>query len=209
MGRSLNLKVAVGIVGALTVCAWLLLLAFNGIAVPFTWDALKEIPTAAGYVGTIVFLFAQWGWRIPIFRGWLVLVPDLNGTWKGKLTSTWIDPKTQKSVPPIDGYLVIRQSLIKISCVLLTKESKSSSRAATILIDEDHQSKVLEFTYSNAPRVSVQYRSTAHDGATVLDIVTKPKRKLIGKYWTDREPSATKGEIEFSFHSKEHRESFS
>ncbi len=208
MGRSIEIKIAATILAILGVAVWLVVLAFRGISVPFTWEALKAIPEAAGYVGTVALIFAKWAWKIPIFQGWLVLVPNLNGTWKGKMRSLWIDPQTGATTPPFDAYLVIRQSLLGISCILLTHESRSISRAATVLIDDDHQLKALEFTYSNSPRVTVQFRSMAHDGASLLDIISKPKRKLIGKYWTDRVPVATKGEMDFSFHSKKFRETF-
>lgn len=208
MGRALDFKLAATAVAVLGAATWMIILAAKGINVPFEWEAIKEIPAAAGYVATLVILFVKWGWRIPIFHGWFVLVPDLNGTWKGKINSLWINPDTGKTPPPIDAYLVIRQSLDKISCILLTGESRSISHAATVLIDDDHQLKVLELTYTNSPRVSVEHRSTAHDGAAVLDVITSPKRKLIGKYWTDRTPAATKGEMNFDFQNRKHRQTF-
>ena len=59
--------------------------------------------------------------------------------------------------------------------------------------------------YSNKPRVSVHDRSLAHDGACSLDIISKGTRKLVGKYWTDRQ---TKGEMTFEYLGKDQIESF-
>jgi hypothetical protein len=205
MQKSVNLKIAFTIVGTLAAATWLFLLSLRDSSSLSDWNALKMIPEAAGYVSTVALLFAKYGWRLKIFSGWLVLVPDLNGTWKGQLKSEWINPETSAKPDPIDAYLVIRQSLNRISCVLHTKESRSVSKASAILVDEDHQLKSLEFSYSNSPRVSVQHRSNAHDGATVLDILSTPDRKLVGKYWTDR---LSKGELELNFESKSYRQSF-
>ncbi len=205
MQNSINLKTAVPALGALGIIIWSGLLYAKGISVPFTIEAIKEIPNATGYVTFISIIFSQWLWKIPWLQGWLVLVPNLNGTWEGDLVSNWKDPQTGASPGPIKSFLVIRQSLFKTSCVLMTKESKSWSRAATIQTAPDGALKILEFTYSNSPKPSFHHRSKAHDGACSLEIINNPNKKLIGKYWTER---ATTGEMNHKFMSRNHRESF-
>ena len=203
MQNNVNLKMAVPALVGTGIVTWVLILTLKGIVDP--WEAAKEIPAAAGYVGTISLIFSQWLWKMPWLQGWLILTPNLNGTWKGELTSTWIDPQTGQSPGPIKCYLVIRQSLFKMSCALMTKEAKSWSRATTIQSAPDGALKLLEFTYSNSPRPTVQHRSKAHDGACSLEVIEKPSKKLIGKYWTER---ATTGEMSLTFMTKVHRESF-
>ena len=133
------------------------------------------------------------------------MVPDLNGTWKGTLQTSWKNPDTGEIPGPIDAYLVIKQSLFKVSCVQMTRESKSWSSSSAISIDPDNQIKVLDFVYSNNPRVGVHGRSNAHDGACSLEIINGETKKLKGKYWTDRN---TKGEIELVFQDEKLREEF-
>ena len=203
MQNSVNLKTAVPSIGGLAIIVWAVILVIKGIVDP--WEAAKEIPAAAGYVGTFSVIFAQWLWKLPWLQGWLVLVPNLNGTWKGELVTTWKDPQTGLVPGPIDALLVVRQTLFKTSCVLRTKESISWSRAVAIQSAPDGAMKIIEFVYSNTPKPTVQHGSKPHDGACSLEVVAKPSRKLIGRYWTDR---GTTGEMKFNFSSKKHREFF-
>lgn len=205
MTKSLNLKWTLsGIVG-LAISIWLLILIFKGVKIANSWEAIKEIPTVVGWLTSISLLFVTWGWRCRLFKGWLVLIPDLNGTWEGELRSEWIDPVTGQKIPPKKVLLVIKQTLFETHCCQMTAESKSFSRAATIQSSPDGHLKVLEFTYSNSPKISVQHRSSPHDGACSMEVIEKPHRKLLGKYWTDR---GTKGELDFKFQSKELRQEF-
>ncbi len=189
----------------LTILVWIIILMVKGIEVANGWAAIKEIPTVVGWLTPFALWFASTGWRWRIFKGWLVLTPDLNGTWEGDIRSEWIDPHTGQKIPSIKTYLIIKQTLFDIHCCQITQESKSYSRAATIQRSPDGNISVIEFTYSNTPKVSVHYRSRSHDGACTLDVITGRQRKLIGKYWTDRN---TKGEIELQFFSKERRQEF-
>jgi hypothetical protein len=203
--NSISLKWAVPALGGLGISIWALLLYVKGINVPFTVEAAKEVPNATGYVTFVSIIFSQWLWKIPWLQGWLVTVPNLNGTWEGDLVSTWKDPQTGKSPGPIKVFLVVRQSLFKMSCVLMTKESKSWSRAVSIQTAPDGALKVLEFTYSNSPKPTVQHRSKAHDGACSLEVIANKTPKLTGKYWTER---ATTGEMDLKFKNRRHRQSF-
>ncbi len=161
-------------------------------------DTVKEIPTIAGWLLFIGILFITKGWRLCMFRRWLVLIPDLNGTWEGEIQSEWKDPKTDKRIPSKRACLVIRQTLFQTHFHLMTEESESHSRAGSILLSPDGNNKIAEFTYFNSPRISVQNKSKGHDGACSLKIIESPQRKLVGKYWTDR---GTTGELKFSFKS--------
>jgi hypothetical protein len=53
----------------------------------------------------------KWLWRLPIFRGWLVTVPYIQGTWYGDLQSTWVNPTTGAGIPPLKVILIVRQAL--------------------------------------------------------------------------------------------------
>jgi len=203
--QSINLKNAIPSLSILVVGIWLLVLKAKSLPLGITADALKTIPEAAGYASMVTVVFAKWFWYWPIFKGWLVLVPNLGGTWKGEIRSSWINPETGQGVGPIEAFAVIRQDLFRLSCVLMTKESTSYSRAVSLTTDRLHGNTMLDYTYSNSPRVSVQHRSAAHEGACALDFKSAPKLRLVGKYWTER---GTKGEMDFHFISRGHRQSF-
>lgn len=205
MIRYLNLKTASILSFIFGFLIWISILCSKGIDLSVTLESAKEIPAAAGYFGILTIIFSEWGWRIPVFQKWLVLVPNLNGTWKGTLQTDWKNPETGEVPGPIDAILVIKQNLYHISIVQMTRESKSWSRSAAVNIDSGNQLKILDFVYSNKPRVSVQDRSTAHEGACSIEIIDKPSRRLLGKYWTDRK---TKGEMDFEFSENELKQEF-
>jgi hypothetical protein len=204
MNNVINFKRAVSLVVGLSVVIWFGILFFKDQTATLP-DAVRAIPTTAGYLTIILTFFISYAWRWKVFSGWLVLIPDLNGTWEGEFRSEWIDPKTNQKIGPKPAYLVIRQTLLETHCTQMTAESKSYSRAATILPTPDNNLRTLEFTYANSPKVSVQHRSQAHEGACCMEIIDSPSRKLCGKYWTER---GTKGELEFKFLDKARRQQF-
>ncbi len=205
MTKSIDFKNAILALSILVAAIWLAMLQFKGVPLGINLEALKLIPEAAGYASFISAIFAKWLWHFRIFKGWLVLIPNLSGTWKGEIRSSWIDPTTGATKGPIESFVVIRQTLFRLSCVLMTKESTSYSRAVSLMADSIHGNITLDYTYSNSPRVSVQHRSNAHEGACSLDFKSTPKKRLVGKYWTER---GTKGEMDFEFMNGDHRQAF-
>ena len=73
---------------------WTLLLIATGTPLEINWEALSKLPDAVTFFVLISFVFTKWLWRLRLFRGWMVRVPDLQGTWDGELLSTWVDPAT-------------------------------------------------------------------------------------------------------------------
>jgi hypothetical protein len=153
------------------------------------------------FIDTILgVIFANWLWKCRIFKKWLVPYPNLNGTWTGSIYSSWINPETQKGIPPISAMLTIKQSFFNISCLMQTAESKSYSSTEGFAIDDERQIRQLTYTYMNKPRIVLNNRSPSHGGTITFDIIEKPELKLKGSYYTERE---TKGEIDLTFYSKE------
>src|SRR5216683_1427324 len=75
---------------------------------------LKFVSLAATIVATLLVAIANFTWR-PLWRKIPGLAkktfPDLNGTWKGHLLSTWADPATGQQIPPIATTIDIKQGL--------------------------------------------------------------------------------------------------
>jgi hypothetical protein len=187
------------------VVIWFSILFVTNTPLAFNWQAIMKLPDVAAVYVILRFVFTKWGWKIPQLQGWLVPFPDLQGTWEGFLKTTWTDPKTKKVLAPIRLVLVIRQTFSSINCVMYTKESNSYSITANFMVDDESGIKRLSYVYSNRPDAPIRDRSAVHDGAAILTIVAKPKKKLEGEYWTNRK---TTGGISLTFKTKELLEGF-
>jgi len=135
------------------VAIWAAVLFFSRTSLKIEWEAIKKLPDVVTIYVLLVLIFTNWAWRLPIFKGWLVPFPDLQGTWKGTLQSTWIDPATSQKIQPKDVMLVIKQTFSNISCVMYTDES-NSARLARDICD------------------SVRAREIKHENSEVNEFVT-------------------------------------
>ena len=145
-------------------------------------------------------LFARFLWKLSIFKNWLVPFPNLNGTWKGEIRTTWIDPKTEERPSPIPAILTIKQSFLNVSCVMRTAEMTSRSLTSDFVLDKENQLERLVYTYDSNPIQTVKERNPQHCGTMAFEIIREKKKiKLAGGYWTDRK---TTGTIEMDFWKK-------
>lgn len=186
-----QIKALIGLV----VVIWVVVLLVQGHPVPL--DYLK----AFSYVITGVFfsllLWERWLWSWRVFRPWLTTRPDLRGTWKGRLVSSWVDPITKQGRGEIEAYLVVRQTYSAIDVRLLTAESGSVSLSANIVADGEGIHTVA-VVYRNTPRSLLRERSPIGHGGMLLYVRGIPIHQLDD--WTDRE---TKGELNFRLRSGE------
>ncbi len=137
---------------------------------------------------------AMWRWfwqKIPVMNRWVF--PDLNGTWRGELVSTWKNPETGQSPPPIPVTFWIKQGIFSISVRMKTGESRSYSTRC--LAEADRKARIfrLWYAYDNRPDAEVSHRSARHEGAAwlELDMGSHPDQ-LVGQYFTQRK---TNGDI--------------
>jgi hypothetical protein len=188
-------NIGLNVVVAFAAGVWALLLLIQGSDLPGAW--WKPFSLVVGAVVLILEVFEFWGWRIPWLHPWLVGVPDLNGLWRGELTTQWIDPKTGIQPKPIQAFIVVRQTFSRISIRVLTRESSSSLLAGQFTREQDGE-MVLTGTYRNTPRIEHRERSPIHYGGLLLQIPKQRKRPthLLGQYWTDRQ---SLGELGFAW----------
>lgn len=184
---------------------WVLILLITNTPLTIDATAIKKLPEVVTAYVVLSFIFTTWLWKWRIFKGWLIPYPNLNGTWRGELKSTWINPETNEGVPPIPVLIVIKQSFEHISCVMFTAESESFSTTAQINEDDDSGILRLSYNYSNTSKATIRHRSEIHNGAAILKVVTVPKPVLEGEYWTGRK---TTGEISVSLISRKHYQKF-
>jgi len=174
------------------VLSWAAALIVQGQHVPL--DYLKAFSYAVTGVSFGLLMWEQWLWSWWVFRPWLTTRPDLRGTWKGILVSSWVDPVTRLGRGEIEVYLVIRQTYSALDVRLLTAESSSISLSASI-IEEGQGVYTLAVTYRSTPRILLRQRSPISHGGALLSVRGAPAHQMDGEYWTDRN---TKGELRFA-----------
>ncbi|PWU19844.1 MAG: hypothetical protein C5B50_05290 [Verrucomicrobia bacterium] len=168
------------------------------LALTFAYKTISIVLLLVGF-------FVAYAWRWPIFRHWLVPFPNLNGTWQGAIQTTWKNPQTGQVPGPIPVILTIKQSFIRISCVMHTAEMTSRSFLADFWLNEDEQIRMLGYSYHSTPMPSVRERSQPHDGTIIFQLLGNPVDKLKGNYWTAR---STTGEVTLTFREKRRLEEF-
>ena len=169
--------------------AWI----FNGAVgyAQFTLPWWIGAPSIIGLYGLLQVIFDKclWRWRILRAIG-VVKVPDLNGTWKGHLASSFDDHSTNQ-----DATIKISQRWTQISIILETNYSKSHSEIATISI-EDPTDVVLSYEYLNDPIPNANRAMHIHRGTGRLTI--QPDGKTFeGEYYTNSRDRQNFGTLTF------------
>lgn len=196
--KNITLKNSLYLLIGVSAIAWFLLAFFNNLDLSKVKDFFGLIPKVVSIDLLVIAVFVKWGWKLKIFRGWLVPFPNLNGSWTGNIYSSWINPETGEGVPPIPVMLTVNQSFFHINCKMKTGEMDSFSVSEGFNIDAERQIKQLAYIYTNKPRISLNERSLPHEGSMVFDIIENPEKKLKGRYWTERK---TTGEIILTHYS--------
>lgn len=191
-------QISIGFQVVVFLLIWIILLLIKGSNLEISFEAIKALPDAIGIYAILLFLFIKWAWRWRMFRGWLVNIPILHGTWKGTLQTTWKSPETGEVPGPISVYLAVRQTFRAINITMFTQESASESDAAALCIDEESGKRFLSYSYANIPKSIVRHRSEIHYGSARLRITLKPEQILEGEYWTDRKST---GHMKLTFFS--------
>src|ERR1700722_8477803 len=149
----------------LTVAAWTVLLWSNHETIQASW--FKPLSTATSIVLVAVMIFDLWAWKLPLFHGWFVKRPVIDGTWAVEIPSTWTDPSTGQHLVPIMAYMVVRQTLSNLSMRLLTRESTSALVGTEIVCSPDGLYCV-SGVYRNEPWFEFRQRSEIHYGGVWL-----------------------------------------
>jgi hypothetical protein len=186
-------KTQISLLVGIAVAVWAGSLFIQGEAI--SWKDAQPFTITVSAISAACFIFDRWAWRWRIFRGWLVEQPDLQGTWRVLLKSSWKNPETKEGIPPINCVMTIRQTNSKFSARLFTRESSSYLVAHKLEKQNDGVFQLFG-TYHNTPDISLRgKRSEIHYGALVLEVRGDPPSSLSGHYWTDRN---TNGSLELS-----------
>lgn len=157
--------------------------------------SFSSVAGSVSMVVTIDLLLSVWfvtkGWSLRVFRGWVVNIPDLRGTWVGHIQSNWKDAQGN-SIGPIPAMLTVEQTLLTVSCVVRTPEMSSYSYNGAVRAHPEHGGWELNYSYTSSPSPLFSWRSPKHDGAARLSVTGGREYSLDGEYWTQRN---TSGEI--------------
>ena len=171
---------------AFGVCAVLFLL--HGVRLKKEW--LNDVSLAVGIAlfGAGLFERALWKWR-PLGK-LLQAIPNVSGTWKGTIQSSWTDPKMGRTLPLIETYFSIHQTAYSFKLKTMTREGAAETIGSEV-VKTRHGEHRITGVYVNEPKIFVRKRSPIHYGAILLAISENAK-ELRGTYWTDR---STAGEM--------------
>lgn len=141
----------------------------------------------------LVTAWDRWLWRLAISQKVAAVPRNLNGTWKGVLTTFWVDPETDAVPAPKLAFLVVRQTATTVSVTMFTDQMRSVSSLASLSGVDGQRS--LDYMYLSRPDSRYEKRSPIHHGSTSLDVTGNPPDRLCGRYWTNRD---SRGELDFS-----------
>lgn len=145
---------------------------------------LKFYSVAVLVASGLVLIWDRWMWRLRPVQRFGRVPPAVRATWKGTLTSLWVDPATGTPPPSKTVYLVVRQTATSVSVVMLSDEGQSSSTHGRV--SRSNGSPYLDYLYVSDPDLSTAHRNPMHRGAASLMISGAPAKRLRGPYWTSR-----------------------
>lgn len=163
-----------------------IVLLANGVAVKISW--LSSVSATITVISLLLLGFQKWFWQWRILHDWFVEKPDIRGTWKVTLKSTWKDPNTGESPAYIEAYLAVRQTYSQLSFRLMTTEQNSELISSTIQRADDGVYRI-SGVYRSEPLLSIRESSPIHFGALIVTVIGDPPSGLNGHYWTDRDSS--------------------
>jgi len=161
------------------VCGWTL----NRILASYVTRDLWwiDVPSVFGFYKMIYTIFDNHIWRWPMFRKiGLVKIPDLNGRWRGYVSSSFDKTATTKSV-----VVNIRQSWTRMSIKLQTETSQSHSLIGSILTEQP-AGITMSYEYINEPKPNAPDTMHSHRGTARLMVLNRGNI-LAGEYYTGKD----------------------
>ena len=172
---------------------WLIVLLCQGT--PVSWAHARPLSIVVSIVVGLGLLFELVLWRQPLLHGWFVKRPDLRGTWRVELQSSYIKPETKERALMIVCYMGVKQTLSKLQMHLMTPESESWFIADHVRPSPNGNGFQVIGVYTNEPNIHLRAEriSEMHQGAIIIETHGPGLRPatLTAKYWTDRKTMGT------------------
>lgn len=177
----------------LAALVWFIVLLFQGT--PVTWAHGRPFSIVVGTLVALGLLLEFVLWRQSLLHGWFVKRPDLRGTWRVELQSSYVRPETNERVPMIICYMGVKQTLSRLQMHLMTPESESWFIADHVRPSPNGSGYQVIGVYTNEPNVHLRDEriSEMHQGAIIIETHGPELRPnaLTAKYWTDRKTTGT------------------
>lgn len=185
----LHITVFVGIAALI----WIIVLLCQGTEV--SWDHARPFSIVVSSLVGLGLLFEFVLWRQHWLHGWFVKRPDLRGTWRVEIQSSYVRPETNERVPLIVCYIGVKQTLSTLQLHLMTPESESWLIAGQVRPSPNGTGFQVIVVYTNEPNVHLRHEriSEMHQGAIIVETHGPSLRPttLTAKYWTDRKTTGT------------------
>ena len=149
------------------------------------WTFLSKLLSQTTTISLVlIFVFDRWLWKA--LPEWILGIPKVYGTWKGKIEySQLVENDTMQNGTVEPFFLCIHQNFCSLTVQAISEKSDSISTVARL----KKGTTVWEiiYAYDNAPALQHQAISRRHRGAATIQIQSSGNdRKLVGEYWTDR-----------------------
>lgn len=181
---------------------WLAVLLCQGV--PVIWAHAQPFSIVVSTLVGLALLLEFVLWRQRWLPRWFVKRPDLRGTWRVELQSTYVRPETGERVPMIVCYMGVKQTLSTLQMHLMTPESESWFIAEHVRPSPNGGGYQIIGVYTNEPNVHLRDEriSEMHQGAIMIETHGPELRPttMTAKYWTDRK---TTGTMEFTARTDE------
>lgn len=189
-------RVHIAVFVAVAALVWWITLAYQGTSA--TWEHATPFTVVVSVLGVFGLVLEHFLWRCRLLHGWFFKRPDLRGTWRVELQSSF-ELETGERVPMIVCYMGVEQTLSELKMHLMTPESESWSISSHIMPSPSGNGYQVISVYTNEPDIHLRNKriSEMHKGTLIINTHGSGVRPdtLTGKYWTDRK---TMGAMEFN-----------
>ncbi len=186
-------RLQISIILGVSVLSWFSVLWVQGT--PVTLAHLTPFSSVLAVLVIFALAIEKVLWSKRWLQKWFISRPDIRGTWHVELQSDWVDPDTNKTIPPIICYMGVTQTLSTLQMHLMTSESESWFVASNITESASGHGYQVCAVYSNKPNVRIrQDRSNIHLGALIFETHGESEilpSSMTGEYWTDRKTTGT------------------
>ena len=162
--------------------------------VAFDWRFVAPFPFTVSVVVAAGLAIEHWLWRQP-WATWYFKRPDLRGTWMVEMISSWKAREDDPPLPPIIGYIAVKQTFSSLQMHLMTSESESWLVAEAILPAPHGDSFRICAVYENRPNLKLRETGASPWKQGAFTIVTHGKlhrpEAANGDYWTDQKTNGT------------------
>ncbi len=154
------------------------------------WVVPRFVNMVAVLVVSVLAVGIQFLWRpvwrlAPVLNRWVF--PDLHGTWRGELLSTWVDPETGEGPGPVAATLTVALGWFDVSVRMETDKMRSFSNR--VFLEREKGTNVFRvwYGYRHDPTPASRPGNPPHDGMAYLEHDADNPDRLRGRYYTNRE----------------------